>query len=74
MMTGAYPAETGIIANEWPDRETGKERDEYYRFTVTMLGGNLILALSPRRLMCSDGRRRTASGNERSFQSHWHFG
>ena len=24
-MTGAYPAETGIVANEWPDRETGKK-------------------------------------------------
>ena len=24
MMTGAYPAETGIVGNDWPDRTTGK--------------------------------------------------
>ncbi|HEY8411882.1 MAG TPA: alkaline phosphatase family protein, partial [Pyrinomonadaceae bacterium] len=24
MMTGAYPAESGIVANEWLDRPTGK--------------------------------------------------
>jgi len=24
LMTGAYPAETGIVGNDWPDRETGK--------------------------------------------------
>src|SRR5688572_20221891 len=24
MMTGAYPAESGIIGNDWPDRATGK--------------------------------------------------
>ncbi|MDQ3473842.1 MAG: alkaline phosphatase family protein, partial [Acidobacteriota bacterium] len=25
MLTGAYPAVTGIVGNDWPDRESGKK-------------------------------------------------
>jgi arylsulfatase A-like enzyme len=54
MMTGAYPAETGIIGNEWPDRSTGKNVTSVSDTTVTLLGGiPNETASSPRRLMCS---------------------
>src|SRR5215475_6868883 len=39
MMTGAWPAETGIIGNEWPDRATGKNVSSVSDTTVTLLGG-----------------------------------
>ncbi len=54
MMTGAYPAETGIVANEWPDRTTGKSVSSVTDNTVKQLGGleNETTA-SPRRLMSS---------------------
>src|ERR1051325_6695085 len=39
MMTGAYPAETGIVGNEWPDRSTGKNVSSVSDTTVTSLGG-----------------------------------
>src|SRR4026208_1284985 len=38
MMTGAYPAESGIIGNEWPDRSTGKNVSSVSDTTVTLLG------------------------------------
>ena len=54
MMTGAYPAETGIIGNDWPDRATGKSVSSVSDTTVTLLGGTSNeAASSPRRLMCS---------------------
>src|SRR5688572_12786862 len=39
MMTGAYPAETGIVGNEWPDRATGKKVTSVSDTTVKLLGG-----------------------------------
>src|SRR5215813_12088204 len=39
MMTGAYPAESGIIANEWPDRTTGKRVTSVSDTTVKLLAG-----------------------------------
>src|ERR1043166_819032 len=39
MLTGAYPAETGIVGNEWPDRSTGKNVSSVSDTTVTSLGG-----------------------------------
>ena len=54
MMTGAYPAETGIIGNEWPDRATGKNVSSVSDTTVTLIGGAPNeAASSPRRLMSS---------------------
>ncbi|HET9526980.1 MAG TPA: alkaline phosphatase family protein [Pyrinomonadaceae bacterium] len=54
MMTGAYPAETGIIANEWPDRTTGKKVTSVSDASVKLLGGRAgDTGSSPRRLMSS---------------------
>ncbi|HEY6802766.1 MAG TPA: alkaline phosphatase family protein [Pyrinomonadaceae bacterium] len=54
MMTGAYPAESGIIGNEWPDRVTGRRITSVYDSTVNLLGGvPNEAASSPRRLMSS---------------------
>ena len=53
-MTGAYPAETGIIANEWPDRETGKKVSSVSDESAKLFsGGANEQASSPRRLMAS---------------------
>ncbi|HET6851321.1 MAG TPA: alkaline phosphatase family protein [Pyrinomonadaceae bacterium] len=54
MMTGAYPAETGIIGNEWLDRATGKRITSVSDDSVKLLGGlPNDPASSPSRLMCS---------------------
>jgi len=54
MLTGAYPAETGIVGNEWPDRSTGKNVSSVSDTSVTLLGGAPNeAASSPRRLMSS---------------------
>ena len=54
MMTGAYPAESGIIGNEWLDRATGKRVTSVSDESVKPLGGNPDeKASSPRRLMGS---------------------
>src|SRR5678815_2320391 len=54
MMTGAYPAESGIVGNEWPDRVTGRRVTSVSDTTVTLLGGvQNEGASSPRRLMSS---------------------
>src|SRR3954462_10555403 len=54
MMTGAYPAESGIIGNEWLDRPTGKRITSVTDDSVKLLGGNPNdPAASPSRLMAS---------------------
>ena len=54
MMTGAYPAETGIVGNEWPDRVTGKKVTSVSDTSVKLLGGKPDdTGSSPRRLMSS---------------------
>jgi predicted AlkP superfamily pyrophosphatase or phosphodiesterase len=54
MMTGAYPAESGIIANEWPDRSSGKKVSSVSDDSVKLLGGKQNEnGASPRRLMTS---------------------
>ena len=54
MMTGAYPAETGIIGNEWLDRASGKRVTSVSDETVKTLGGGPNeMASSPSRLMTS---------------------
>ncbi len=68
MMTGAYPAETGIVGNEWPDRSTGKKVTSVSDDTVKLLGGNPNeAASSPRRLMSSTlGDELRLATNDRS--------
>lgn len=54
LMTGAYPAETGIVANEWPDRESGKKVSSVSDDMAKLFsGGATEQASSPRRLMAS---------------------
>ena len=54
MMTGAYPAESGIIGNEWYDRASGKRVTSVSDESVKLLGGNPNdAASSPSRLMAS---------------------
>lgn len=54
MMTGAYPAESGIIGNEWLDRPSGKRITSVFDDTVKLLGGGPNdAASSPSRLMTS---------------------
>ncbi|HEV8168010.1 MAG TPA: alkaline phosphatase family protein, partial [Pyrinomonadaceae bacterium] len=54
MMTGAYPAESGIIGNEWLDRPSGKRITSVTDETVKLLGGGPNdAASSPSRLMAS---------------------
>ena len=54
MMTGAYPAESGIIGNEWLDRPSGKRITSVYDESVKLLaGGPTETAASPSRLMAS---------------------
>ena len=55
MMTGAYPAESGIIGNEWLDRRSGKRITSVYDDSVKLLGGGgaYDTGASPSRLMAS---------------------
>lgn len=54
MMTGAYPAESGIIGNEWLDRASGKRVTSVSDESVKLLGGlPTDPASSPSRLMAS---------------------
>src|ERR1043165_9392708 len=54
MMTGAYPSESGIIANEWLDRPTGKRITSVTDDSVKILGGDPNEpGVSPKRLLSS---------------------
>src|SRR5688572_20193029 len=54
LMTGAYPAETGIVGNDWPDRATGNRVSSVSDTSEKLLGGKPdAQASSPRRLMSS---------------------
>jgi len=54
LMTGAWPAETGIVGNDWPDRDTGKMVTSVSDETAVLLDGEEgEKASSPRRLMAS---------------------
>jgi predicted AlkP superfamily pyrophosphatase or phosphodiesterase len=54
LMTGAWPAETGIIGNDWPDRDGGRFVTSVTDTTAVLLGGEEgEIASSPRRLMAS---------------------
>ncbi|MEA2172411.1 MAG: hypothetical protein QOD00_3 [Blastocatellia bacterium] len=54
LMTGAWPAETGIVGNDWFDRDTGKRVTSVSDESTKLLGGDEgASASSPRRLMAS---------------------
>jgi len=55
MMTGAYPAESGIVGNEWIDRASGKRISSVSDEIVKLLGSGdpKEAAASPRRLLSS---------------------
>ena len=52
-LTGATPALSGIVANDWFDRETGKTVTSVSDDSVKMLGGNGDGGASPHRLLVS---------------------
>lgn len=68
MMTGAYPAESGIIGNEWLDRASGKRVTSVSDESVKLLGGNPNdSGSSPSRLMASTvGDELRLATNDRS--------
>ncbi|HEU4478455.1 MAG TPA: alkaline phosphatase family protein, partial [Pyrinomonadaceae bacterium] len=54
MLTGGYPAATGIVANEWPDRDTGKKVSSVSDDNAKLLGSDLAEEASgPHRLLAS---------------------
>lgn len=54
LMTGTWPAENGIIGNEWFDRETGSSVTSVLDTAAKLLGGEESgKAASPRRLLVS---------------------
>ena len=68
MLTGAWPSETGIIANDWYDRAEGKRVNNVGDDSVRALGGgDKEVASSPRNLLCSTlGDELKLSTNNRS--------
>jgi hypothetical protein len=53
MLTGATPSESGIIGNDWFDRESGASVTSVSDPTVTPIGSTTGSAASPRRLLVS---------------------
>ncbi len=54
MMTGAWPAETGIVGNDWPDRDNGRFVTSVFDKDSILLGGAKDEeTASPRQLMVS---------------------
>ena len=54
LMTGTWPAENGIIGNEWYDRETSKRVTSVTDTTTKAVGGGADdVGASPRRLLAS---------------------
>ncbi|HSE26096.1 MAG TPA: alkaline phosphatase family protein [Pyrinomonadaceae bacterium] len=68
MMTGAYPAESGIVGNEWTDRTSGKRVTSVSDDGVKLLGGGPSeMGASPSRLMSSTvGDELRLATNDRS--------
>src|SRR5438552_6653540 len=53
-MTGAWPSQTGIVANEWYERDTGKKvKSVTDDSTMTLAGKPGEQGKGPRRLLCS---------------------
>jgi len=67
-MTGAWPSQTGIIANEWYERDTGKKVKSVTDDSTQMLAGRPgDKGYSPRRLLCSTvGDELRVADNDRS--------
>jgi predicted AlkP superfamily pyrophosphatase or phosphodiesterase len=67
-MTGAWPSQTGIIANEWYERDTGKKVKSITDDSTQMLAGKPgEKGYSPRRLLCSTvGDELRLADNDRS--------
>jgi predicted AlkP superfamily pyrophosphatase or phosphodiesterase len=53
MLTGATPATSGIIGNDWYDRATGKQVTSVEDNSVQLLAGGSGTGASPRRLLVS---------------------
>jgi len=68
MLTGAPPAGTGIVANEWIERETNTQVTSVTDSSVKSLGGGLNeVGYSPRRLLASTvGDEMRLATNDRS--------
>jgi predicted AlkP superfamily pyrophosphatase or phosphodiesterase len=66
-MTGAWPSQTGIIANEWYERDTGRKVKSVTDDSTQMLGVKGNKGYSPRRLLCSTvGDELRVADNDRS--------
>ena len=67
-LTGAWPSQTGIIANEWYERETGRKVKSVTDDTTSKLGGKPgEKGYSPRRQLCSTvGDELRAADGDRS--------
>jgi predicted AlkP superfamily pyrophosphatase or phosphodiesterase len=52
-MSGATPSLSGIVGNEWFDRETGKQVTSVSDPSTALLGGKAAAGSSPRRLLVS---------------------
>lgn len=67
-MTGAWPSQTGIIANDWYERDTGRKVKSVTDDSTRMLAGLPDQkSYSPRRLLCSTvGDELRAADNDRS--------
>jgi predicted AlkP superfamily pyrophosphatase or phosphodiesterase len=53
MLSGATPKLSGIVGNDWYDRETGKTVTSVSDPTTKQLGGSSVEGASPRRLLVS---------------------
>jgi hypothetical protein len=64
MLSGATPAVSGIIGNDWFDREAGRTVTSVWDPTVTPVGAPTAAGASPRRLLVSTlgDELKTASG------------
>jgi predicted AlkP superfamily pyrophosphatase or phosphodiesterase len=67
-MTGSWPQQNGIVANEWYERETGTKVKSITDDSVRILGGKPNeRGKSPRRLLCSTvGDELRLADNDRS--------
>ncbi len=68
LMTGTWPSENGIVANNWFERETGQRVSSVTDNETLLLGGNPgEKGSSPRRLLCSTlGDELRLATNDRS--------
>jgi predicted AlkP superfamily pyrophosphatase or phosphodiesterase len=53
VLSGAMPSTSGIIANEWYDRDSGRQVTSVFDGTVRLVGGEGEGGASPRRLLVS---------------------